>query len=154
MNVRIIPRHLHHGCYIRWCFIVLHSGAVAVTGPKNGVSKRGSEVTLTCSFDGECDLVTWNYNDRVIYNNMIGGFIGSFRHRSSIVNSTTPGSCTSRVTISNVKLEDSGTYSCGGITSDDVSFVKKAELVVVGVYSCLFKFYYWIIIQQITSKMR
>ena len=71
------------------------------------------------------------YNDK-------RGFLGSFRQRSSIVNSTTPGSCTSRVTITDLKLEDSGTYSCSGATSDERTFVKKAELVVVGLCVQLF----------------
>ena len=152
--MRFIPRHSFSTFQItRWCFTVLHSGAVAVTGPDNVVSKRGSNVTLTCSFDRDCNSVAWNYKDKPIYIRVVG-FLGSFEHRSSIVNSTTPGSCTSRVTISDLKLEDSGTYSCTGITSDYTSFVKKADLVVVGVYSCLFKFYYCMIIQQIILQMR
>ena len=68
----------------------------------------------------------------------MGGFLGSFKQRSSIVNSTTLGSCTSRVTISDLKLEDSGTYSCGGQASDRTMFIRKAELVVVGLCVQLF----------------
>ena len=70
-----------------------------ITHPDNKQAAIGSNVTLTCtsSISTSDVIITWSHNDTIIW------------HQQP-VNSDTSG--TSRLTISNVRYRDSGSYRC------------------------------------------